>query len=119
MLQHNATANGRRAHLAHAAVVSMHAICCGLPAAAMLAAALSGVASTGAFLPDSFVYFHSLLHQHELWILALSAVLVLAGGWMEVAARRNHRHGFPWLFALSVGCFFANALIILAHRAIG
>jgi hypothetical protein len=119
MLQHNATPNGRPAHLAHAAVVGMHALCCGAPAAAMLAAALSGMASTQALLPPSFVYFHSLMHRHELWILAVSAALVLAGGWMEHLSRRLHRHGFPWLFALSVGCFFVNALIIVAHRALG
>jgi hypothetical protein len=119
MLQHNATRHGQRAHLAHAAVVSLHALCCGLPALAMIAAALSGVASGASLLPESFVYFHQFMHAHEIWILVLSAALVVGGGWMELSARRQHRHGFPWLFALSVGCFALNVTIILVHRAIG
>lgn len=118
MLQHNSAKHGRRAHLTHAAVVSLHALCCGLPAAAMLAAALSGVASGAALLPESYMQFHNLLHGQEPWILALSAVLVVAGGWMELAARRTHNHGFPWLFVLSVACFLVNASIVIAHRAI-
>ena len=115
MLQRN---NGHHAHIAHAAVVGMHAICCGLPALAMLAAALSGATSVGALLPDSFEQFHRLLHGYELWIVGLSAALVAVGAWMEVSARRNHPgQGFPWLFAFSVLCFLINVGVILAHRA--
>ena len=115
MLQRN---NPRRAHIAHAAVVGMHAICCGLPALAMLAAAVSGAASVGALLPDSFEQFHRLLHGYELWIVGLSAALVTLGAWLEVSARRNHPgQGFPWLFAFSVLCFLLNVGVILAHRA--
>ena len=118
MLQHNVR-GARRAHLAHAAVVSVHAVCCGLPALAMLAAALSGAASGGAVFSDSFVEFHHLLHAHELWIVALSAGLVMLGAWLEVSARRRHvGHSFPWLFAFSVICFLANVAVVLAHRAI-
>jgi hypothetical protein len=117
MLQHNNLQAGRRAHFAHATVVGLHALCCGLPALAMLAAAVSGVASSAALVPDSVAVLHDLLHRQELWILGLSAALVVIGGWLEASARRNHRHGFPWLFAFSVLCFVANAAIILAHRA--
>lgn len=119
MLQHNSRQAGKKAHLVHAAVVGLHALCCGLPALAMLAAAVSGAASGIALLSDSFAPFHDFLHQHEVWILILSAGLVVTGGALEAWARRGpHNHGFPWLFAFSVACFAANALIILAHRAI-
>lgn len=116
MLQRNGPAH--HAHLAHAAVVGIHAICCGLPVLAMLAAAFSGAASAGALLPDSFEVFHRLLHGYELWVVAVSAALVALGGWMELGARRKgHAHGFPWLFAFSCACFVFNLSVILAHRA--
>lgn len=84
----------------------------------MLAAALSGATSGIALLSDFFEPFHHLLHQHELWIMAVSAALVVLGAVLEVIARRKpHNHGFPWLFALSVFCFLANVAIIVAHRA--
>jgi len=118
MLQHNGTA-GRRAHLAHATVVGLHALCCGLPALVMVAAALSGAASGTILLSDSISQFHDFVHAYETWILALSAVLVVGGGWIEFSQRRNgHAAGFPWLFALSVGCFVLNVAIVLAHRAV-
>jgi len=118
MLQHNTARAGRKAHLAHAAVVALHALCCGLPALAMLAAAVSGATSGIALLSDFFEPFHHLLHQHELWIMAVSAALVVLGAVLEVVARRKpHAHGFPWLFSLSVLCFLVNVAIIVAHRA--
>jgi len=116
MLQRNAS-NPGRAHLAHAAVVGLHAICCGLPAAAMLIAGLSGAVSASVLLPDSFEVFHRMLHGYEGWILALSAVLVALGAWLEIDARRGRRQGFPWLFAISVACLLINFGVILAHRA--
>ncbi len=115
MLQHNNS--GRKAHLAHAAVMSLHAICCGLPALAMVAVALSGAASSVALFADYVGEIHRFLHGHEYWILAVSAALVAGGGFMEAKARRRHNHGFPWLFAFSVFCFFANVTMILVHRA--
>ncbi len=119
MLQHNSANTGRRAHLAHATVVGIHALCCGLPALVMLAAALSGAASSVALLSDSVQHLHDFVHAYEVWILALSAVLVVGGGWIEVRQRRRGHHlGFPWLFALSLGCFVLNVGIVLAHRAI-
>ncbi|HYD71740.1 MAG TPA: hypothetical protein VEF55_01285 [Candidatus Binatia bacterium] len=115
MLQRN---NSHHAHIAHAAVVGMHALCCGLPALAMLAAALSGAASVGSLLPESFEQFHRLLHGYELWIVCLSAALVALGGWLEASARRHHPdQRFPWLFAFSVLCFLINVGVIAAHRA--
>ena len=117
MLQHNSARTGQRAHLAHAAVMGIHAICCGLPALAMLAAAVSGATSGIALLSDSVTQLHHFLHEHELWILVVSAGLVVTGGIMEASARRVHRHGFPWLFAFSVLCFVFNMAIIALHRA--
>lgn len=116
MLQHNGHKAGRRAHLAHAAVMGMHAVCCGLPALAMLAAAVSGATSSVALLADSVAEIHQFLHAHEVWILLVSAALVVTGGWIEAAARLRHPHGFPWWFAFSVLCFLANVAIIVAHR---
>ncbi len=119
MLQHNSAQAGKRAHIAHAALISLHALCCGLPALAMMAAAVSGLTSGAALMSGIFEPLHELLHTHEVWILAASAALVAAGGVLEVQARRGaHSHGFPWLFAFSVGCFLANVVIILAHRAV-
>jgi len=83
----------------------------------MLAAALSGAASSVALLPESFQQFHRMLHGYELWILGLSAALVTLGAWLEVRARRGRHHGFPWLFTFSVLCFAVNAGVILAHQA--
>lgn len=120
MLQHNGVAAGRRAHLAHAAVVSLHAFCCGLPALALLAAAASGAATSVVLLSDFVTPFHAFLHQHEIWLLALSALLVVLGGALEIRGRvRPHRLGFPWLFALSAACFVLNFAIIFSHRAAG
>lgn len=119
MLQHNSARAGKHAHLAHAAVVGLHALCCGLPALAMIAAAVSGATSGIALLAGAFAPIHAFLHAHEIWILGLSASLVVVGGGLEVWSRRErHSHGFPWLFALSVGCFLLNAAIIAVHRAL-
>ena len=117
MLQHNNARAGKRAHLAHAAVMGLHAFCCGLPALALFAVALSGATSGIALLATYAEGFHEFMHRYEVWILALSAALVVTGGWLEAASRRVHRHGFPWLFAFSVLCFVMNVAIILAHRA--
>lgn len=117
MLQHNSAKAGRRAHLAHATVMSLHALCCGLPALALAAAAVSGATSGIALASQSVAVVHEFLHQHELWILVVSAALVVSGGWLEASARRHQSRGFPWLFAFSVLCFVANVAIIVGHRA--
>ena len=104
--------------MAHAAVMSLHAVCCGLPALAMLAAAVSGFTSVVTLLSDSIAEMHQFLHAHEVWILAASAGLVVTGGALEAVARRHHAAGFPWLFAFSVFCFLGNVAIILAHRGV-
>ena len=120
MLQRNTPQAPRRAHLAHAAVVGLHALCCGLPALAMLAAGLSGAASGIALFSGAFSVVHQFLHAHEIWILGVSAALVTLGAWLEVSTRRTHPgHGFPSLFAFSVLCFAINVGVILAHRAAG
>jgi len=118
MLQHNSQKAGRRAHVAHAAVVSLHALCCGLPALALLAAAVSGATSGIALLADWVQPVHAFLHAHEIWILGASAALVVTGGGLEITARRGRQSlGFPWLFAFSVLCFAINVAIIVLHRA--
>lgn len=116
MLQRN---TARSAHLAHAAVLSLHSVCCGLPALAVTLAAL-GV--SGLNLGGTLTGLHALIHGHELWILALSATLVVVGGVMELALRRRqhsqhgqHR-GVPWLFVMSACCLAANIAIIAVHR---
>ncbi len=118
MLQHNTAGAGQRAHVAHAAVVALHALCCGVPVLALMVSAASGATSGFVVAAQWFAPIHRFLHAHEIWILALSAALVCLGGTFEVLSRRDgHRRGFPMMFAISVGCFFANAAIIAIHRA--
>lgn len=117
MLQDNtAGRTGRHAHLAHAAVMGLHTLCCGLPLVALALTALAGATSGVVYFSETVGALHALLHAHEVWILVLSGSLVIVGGIMEVLHRRLHRHGFPWLFAMSVGCFLVNATIIGLHR---
>jgi hypothetical protein len=117
MLQHNAAHAGRRAHLAHAAVVSLHALCCGLPALALMLTAASGATTGITLFAEYAAEAHAILHAHELWILGLSAILVLLGGTLELLMRRGGKHRrLPWLYFLSVACFALNLAIIFAHR---
>lgn len=119
MLQRNANEARHKAHVAHAAMVGLHSLCCGLPALAMLASAFSGATSGVTVFASYFSGFHALLHAHEIWILIVSASLVTVGGVLEVTARRVGvaPKTFPVMFAVSVGCFVLNAAIIAAHRA--
>jgi hypothetical protein len=112
MLQHN---TARSAHLAHAAVLSLHTLCCGLPA---LAVTLAAIGVSGLNLGGSLTGLHTLIHGHEIWILALSATLVAVGGLMELNIRRDARRGVPWLFVMSAACLVANTAIIAAHRLV-
>jgi len=85
----------------------------------LLAAALSGATSGIAVFAGFLEPFHELLHRHEIWILIVSAALVVAGGALEALARRGvHTHGFPWLFLVSVFSFLINVAIVVAHRAV-
>lgn len=113
MLQRN---TARHAHLAHAAVMGLHSICCGLPLVALALTAFAGATSGVVLFSESVSYFHALIHAHEGWILVVSAGLVVIGGWMEAVSRRHHTRGFPWMFAFSVCCFIANVTIIAMHR---
>jgi hypothetical protein len=121
MLQHNIAARGgRHAHVAHAAVLSLHMFCCGIPAVAVTLTALTGAAASSAVtVSGTFGAFHAAIHGHELWILGVSALLVSTGGAMEFLARRG-RSGlpFPWLYAMSLCCFGANVAIIAVHRGL-
>lgn len=123
MLQHNvikdageeaarATA-ARRAHVAHAAVVGGHVLCCGAPIALTLLATGAGASFGLSAAASWFGGLHALLHSHELWILAASALLVLTGGGLELRARRGWR--FSPLFLVSVACFAINATLIGIH----
>ena len=111
MLQRN---TAKSAHLAHAAVLSLHSICCGLPA---LAVTLAALGLSGIHLGGTLTGLHTLIHGHELWIIALSAALVVIGGLMELSLRRSRAHkGVPWLFVMSACCLVANIAIIAVHR---
>lgn len=118
MLQHNLSVGRDRAHWAHAALVSMHTLCCGGPVLAMLLAAVAGTTSGVALLSTSVARLHGYLHAHEIWVLFASVSLVTIGGAMEWMARRDRSLGFPWLFAFSVLCCALNVAIVVAHRAI-
>jgi hypothetical protein len=117
MLQHNRPQAPQRAHFAHAAVVGVHVLCCGLPALALLVASLSGAAAGSVLLAGAVGEVHRLVHAYEVWIVAGSAALVGVGAWLELSARRAHAgQGFPWLFGFSVLCFLVNLGVVLVHR---
>lgn len=113
MLQHNAPS---KAHLAHAGVVALHTLCCGVPALSLSLAALSGATSGLTVFSTSAQRVHGILHAHETWILLVSGLLVVLGGWLEVAAHRRGHARIPILFAVSVACLFLNVIIVAAHR---
>jgi hypothetical protein len=126
MLQHNAqvSAHGdnpgarHKAHAAHAVMVGLHALCCGLPIAALMLTAASGAAFGTAAFFSLTTSVHQILHAHEIWIVCASILLVSVGGYLEWRARRGGgSHGFPWMFALSVFCLAANLSILVLHRA--
>lgn len=119
MLQHNTlgAGAGRSAHLAHAAMMGLHTICCGVPALALMLTALSGAAAGVALFAQAASEVHALIHAHEIWIMAASAGLVIGGGLLELSSRRARAgRGFPWLFMMSAACFASNVTIILLHR---
>lgn len=113
MLQHNAPG---KAHLAHAGVVALHTLCCGVPALSLSLAALSGTTSGLTVFSASAQRVHGILHAHEVWILLVSGLLVVLGGWLELAEHRLGPARFPVLFAVSVTCLLLNVAIIAAHR---
>jgi len=112
MLQHNASKVGRRAHVMHAAMIAIHALCCGIPVIALAAA---GASSTFAGLSVVAGGVHGALHAREIWLLGVSAALVAIGGAFEWRARTSNT-GIPVLFAISLGCFALNLLIVASHR---
>jgi hypothetical protein len=117
MLQRNAIVGGRQAHVAHAALIGLHTICCGMPVLAVALTALAGATSGVVLLSRSVGHLHHILHAHEVWILLLSATLVIVGGVLEVSARRGGgRFAVPWLYAFSVACFLLNVAILAVHR---
>jgi|CXWL01.1.fsa_nt_gi hypothetical protein len=119
MLQHNASNAGRHAHVTHAVLVGLHTLCCGTPLLMMTFVSIVGASATLAFAFEKLYPFHDLIHQNEIWILGASAVLVGLGAILEVRARSGGRVlGFPYLFAISVGCFVLNAGVVLLHRAV-
>src|SRR5262249_14317820 len=106
MLQHNMPATGsvalragKNAHIAHAAMISMHTLCCGMPILALALATLSGAAAGTSLLVVTSRQIHNALHAHEFAILGASATLVSLGALFEVMAMRTgHRRGFSPLF---------------------
>ncbi len=110
---------GKKAHVAHAAMISMHALCCGMPILAVMLAALSGAAAGTSLLVVVSRQVHNALHAHEFWILGVSAALVSLGGLFEVlAVRSGLRKRFSPLFAVSCACFVFNLAIIAVHRGV-
>jgi hypothetical protein len=104
--------NATRAHWAHAGVVALHTLCCGLP----LAVSLLGLAAS-ASLMGGVLTWHAVLHERELWLLAGSAALVAIGAfaeWRFVRADRGRR--ISALFAVSLACFALNGAIVAGHR---
>lgn len=118
MLQRNTAQTAASAHVAHAAVVGMHALCCGLPALAMVLAALSGTASGALLASSGLGGLHTLLHAHELWIVIASGALVVLGASLEFKARAERGRDLPWLFLFSALCFVFNLAVIGLHRAV-
>lgn len=126
MLQHNtsvlgarALKAGKKAHIAHAAMISIHTLCCGMPILAVMLAALSGAAAGTSLLVVVSRQVHTALHAHEFWILGLSATLVTLGAVFEVLAlRAGLRRRFSPLFAVSCACFVFNLAILVVHRGI-
>jgi len=102
-----------RAHWAHAAVLSLHAICCGAPIALLLVGAVTASVVGAGWVLGA----HAFLHAHEFWLLALSGSLVVYGGFGEWRARKSGAHaGFPVLWAMSGLCLAANVTIVVLHR---
>jgi hypothetical protein len=121
MLQHNICVDriaprrdAGRAHLVHAAVVGGHLLCCGAPIAMALLTMGLGVSMGIAAVAQWFGAAHVFLHAHEIWMLGLSAGLVLVGGALEARAHRGRR--ISALFAVSLLCFTLNAGLVWGHR---
>ena len=114
MLQHN-TKNeslSRRTHWAHAAVVALHTVCCGIPAFLAITGAAMWILS---WASGPVASIHGFIHGYEAEVTALSFILVVVGGALEWHHRAG-RKGIPKLYALSLICFFANISLIAAHR---
>jgi hypothetical protein len=107
----------QRAHVAHALVLGLHTVCCGAPVLATLLAS-GAVGLAGFALIETRVHaLHDLLHHYEVWILAVSAALVVVGGVAEWSVRRRGAaKGFPIFFAVSAACFALNAGLTASHR---
>jgi hypothetical protein len=109
MASPGAARSADRTHWTHVAVVLGHALCCGAPLALTLTGLLAGGVASLVF------DLHHVLHKRELWIAALSAILVSIGGWEEVRRLRAGGRVSPW-FLLSLAAFAANLAILSVHR---
>lgn len=100
-------------------MVALHTLCCGVPALVLLVSMALGAAAGGAAWLGAVEHVHAFLHGHEVWVLALSGLLVAAGGLGELAMRRGgDARGFPALFALSVGALALNIGVFAVHHAV-
>jgi hypothetical protein len=97
-------------HWTHAAVVGLHTVCCGAPIVAAIFASGAGLGLLG-----GLTLAHDVIHEHEVWFVALSATLVLAGGVFEWRVRRTGVRRTPWLFLLSAAAFLVNASVVAMH----
>lgn len=60
--------------------------------------------------------FHTFLHAYEMWVLALSGALVVAGWIAERRFLRRAGGKMSFLFWVSLACFAFNAAIVAGHR---
>ena len=106
------TLDRTRTHWAHVGVVAIHVLCCALP----IALSVLGLAVTAALLPGVLAW-HGALHERELWLLAVSAALVVVGAFSEWRfARANRTRRISMLFAASLACFALNGALVAGHR---
>lgn len=96
------------------AVVALHAVCCGLP----IIASVAGLAASAALM-GGVLRFHTFLHTYEMWLLAVSGALVIAGWIAERRFLRRAGGRVSILFWVSLACFAFNAAIVAGHRISG
>lgn len=109
----------KTSHLAHAAMVSLHSLCCGLPILATLASSVLGAGLLG--LQRGATLAHEQIHRVELALVVLSAAFVLLGAALEWRAHQRRRQaGEPGrvslFFLASVGFLAFNAWFTTLHQ---
>lgn len=120
---------GRRADRLHAAALASHIACCGAPIALNLFALAFGAGLFASIAPwvDRT---HGFLHAREIWFVAFSAVLLVAGGvaqylsWREDCGAETCAHGSCapkkprrlHVYGLVCALFLINLSVFAWHR---